>query len=351
MKTQTGAVSGWIKSRFPFDQDSILLRLQEPVPNHLKRWWWCLGGMPAYLFVVQVVTGIILAFYYVPDPARAYESVWRITYDIPLGWWIRALHKWSANLMIVTLILHTMRVFFTGAFRAPRELNWIFGAVLLILSLVFGFTGYSLVYEQLAYWGATVATNLTEAVPYVGVYLARFIRGGDTVGADTLSRFFIFHIGILPTLVLVFLSLHILMVRTHGVTELHFKDEKSEEGKTFRFFPDHIFTELIIGLGVLIVISAISVIFPMELQEKADPLTTPAHIKPEWYFYFTFRWLKLAGLTVAVFSLGAVSFIFVFWPFFDKALTRLTKKDLTVPLGILAVLGILVLTLWEALAH
>lgn len=351
MKSETTTVTGWLKTRFPVDKESILLRLQEPVPNHLKRWWWCLGGMPAYLFMVQLFTGIVLAFYYVPEPTRAYDSVWRITHEIPLGWWVRALHKWSANLMIITVILHSMRVFFTGAYRAPRELNWVFGAVLLILTFVFGFTGYSLVYEQLAYWGATVATNLTQAVPFIGEYLARFVRGGDVVSGDTLSRFFVFHVGILPALVLVVLSLHILMVRTHGVTELHFKGEPEGGVKTFRFFPDHILTELMIGIGLLIVISSVAVIFPMELQERADPLTTPAHIKPEWYFYFTFRWLKLVGLTSAVLSLGLAAFIFVFWPLLEKPLLKIARRDLSVPLGIVAVLGILALTLWEALGH
>jgi quinol-cytochrome oxidoreductase complex cytochrome b subunit len=307
--------------------------------------------MPAYLFGIQLLTGIFLAFYYVPEPSKAYESVWRITFDVPFGWWVRALHKWSANLMIVTLILHTLRVFFTGAYRAPRELNWIFGAILLILTMVFGFTGYSLVYEQLAFWGATVATNLTEAVPLVGPYIARFIRGGDVVGPDTLSRFFVFHVGILPIVVITFVSLHIFMVRTHGVTELKFKGDKPGSSATFPFFPDHILTELMIGVGLLIVISAVAVIFPLELQEKADPLTTPLHIKPEWYFYFTFRWLKLAGLTPAILSLGLGAVGFVFWPLIEKWISRYTKRDVTIPLGVIAVLGILALTLWEALAH
>jgi ubiquinol-cytochrome c reductase cytochrome b subunit/cytochrome b6 len=307
--------------------------------------------MPAYLFGIQVITGIILAFYYVPEPSRAYESVWRITYDVPLGWWVRALHKWSANLMIITASLHAFRVFFTGAYRAPRELTWIFGAILLVLTLFLGFTGYSLVYEQLAYWGATVATNLTEAVPLIGVYIARFIRGGDVVGPDTLSRFYIFHVGILPTFVLAFVAVHIILVRTHGVTELHFKDEKPAELKTFRFFPDHILTELMVGIVILIVISAVAVIFPLELQERADPLTTPAHIKPEWYFYFTFRWLKLTGLTVAVLTLGLAGFVFMVWPLAESWIKRYTKRDIAIPLGILAVIGIVALTLWEALAH
>jgi ubiquinol-cytochrome c reductase cytochrome b subunit/cytochrome b6 len=351
MSGERTGVLGWIKSRFPIDKDSIVLSLQEPVPNHLKRWWWCLGGMPAYLFVVQVVTGVLLAFFYVPDPSQAYESVWRITHEIPFGWWIRSLHKWSANLMIISVILHVMRVYFTGAYRKPRELNWMFGAVLLILTLIFGFTGYSLVYEQLAYWGATVATNLAESVPLIGEYLARFIRGGDEIGPNTLTRFFMFHIGVLPALMLMFVVLHILMVRTHGVTELHFKDEKPGGEKTFRFFPDHVMTELIIGIGLLIVISAVAVIFPPELQEKADPLVTPAHIKPEWYFYFTFRWLKLVGLTTAVLTLGLATLIFIFWPLVDAGINRVAKRDLSIPLGIIAVVAILALTIWEALGH
>ncbi|MBW1871044.1 MAG: cytochrome bc complex cytochrome b subunit, partial [Deltaproteobacteria bacterium] len=319
--------------------------------NHLKKWWWCLGGMPAYLFVVQVVTGIMLAFYYVPDPSQAYESVWRISHEIPFGWWVRSLHKWSANLMIVTVILHVMRVYFTAAYRKPRELNWIFGAVLLIVTLVFGFTGYTLVYEQLSYWGATVATNLAEAVPVIGDFLARFIRGGDVVGASTITRFYILHIIILPTAIAIFLVLHIMMVRKHGVTELHFKDEKPGAEKTFRFFPDHILTELMIGIGLLIAISAIAVIFPPELQEKANPLVTPAHIKPEWYFYFTFRWLKLTGLTMAMVTLGLAGAIFVFWPLVEPLINRLFKRDVSIPIGIIAVIGILALTIWEAIAY
>ncbi len=351
MNSESSTVVEWLKTRFPVNQDAILLNLQEPVPNHLKRWWWCLGGMPAYLFGIQVITGIILAFYYVPEPSRAYESVWRITYDVPLGWWVRALHKWSANLMIITTSLHAFRVFFTGAYRAPRELTWVFGSILLVLTLFLGFTGYSLVYEQLAYWGATVATNLTEAVPLVGIYIARFIRGGDVVGPDTLSRFYIFHVGILPTLVLAFVAMHIFLVRTHGVTELHFKNEKPAESQTFRFFPDHILTELIVGIVLLIVISAVAVIFPLELQERADPLTTPAHIKPEWYFYFTFRWLKITGLTIAVLTLGLAGAVFVLWPLLESWIKRYTKLEIAIPLGILVVIGIAALTLWEALAH
>ena len=166
----------------------------EPVPYHLKKWWFCLGGTVLYLFVVQVVTGIALTFYYVPSPDEAYASVAAITHEVRFGWFIRSLHKWSAQFMIVALILHMLRVFFTGAYRRPRQLNWCIGFLLLGTTLTFGFTGYSLVYEQLSFWGATVATNLAEAVPFVGPFIAHFLRGGPEVGENTLTRFFILHI-------------------------------------------------------------------------------------------------------------------------------------------------------------
>lgn len=341
----------WVRSRFPVNLDGLKTSLNEPVPSHLKRWWWCLGGIPLYLFAVQAVTGIMLTFYYIPEAGRAYDSVARITFEVPFGWYVRSIHKWSASFMIISVILHVLRVFFTGAYRRPRELTWIFGSLLLLVTLIFGFTGYSLVYEQLAYWGATVAANLTAAVPLVGEALARFIRGGEVVGQPTLTRFFVFHIGALPTLIVLLLGLHLMMVRLHGVTELKFKDEDADQKQTFRLIPDHLLTELIIGVVLLTVLSAFAVIFPAGLADRADPLVTPSHIKPEWYFFFAFRWLKLAGLTSAILSLGFGLFLFIIWPLAEQVLRRFTRRDLSIPLGVLVFLGIAALTVWEAVGH
>jgi len=341
---------GWLGERIPVKPEDLRSSLDEPVPGHMRRWWFCLGGTPAYLFLVQCVTGMLLTFYYVPDPARAYESVARISQEVPFGWWVRGLHKWSATFMIIALVLHVLRVYFTAAYRKPRELTWVTGAIVLLLTFVLGFTGYSLVFEQLSYWGATVAANLTATVPFVGEPLARFIRGGDVIGADTITRFYIFHIGVLPTLLVICLVAHIGLIRLHGVTELHFADETPEEGE-FRFFPDHMLTELGLGLFLMVMLTCFAVIFPPELSDKANPLMTPTHIKPEWYFYFTFRWLKLAGLTVAVLSLGLGAFLFVFWPFVDSFLQRVLKQDVADLVGIVVFLAILVLTVWEAVAH
>lgn len=344
----------WLQERVPLDLEALFYYSNEPVPLHLKHWWWCLGGTPALLFGVQMVTGILLSFYYVPDPKDAYESIQRISFSVPFGWFIRSIHRWSSNLMIAAVILHMMRVFFTGAYRRPRELNWMVGIGILGVTLFFGFTGYSLVYEQLSYWGATVAGNLTEAVPVVGVYLARLLRGGETIGDNTLTRYFILHIGILPAAITALLGAHILLIRLHGVTPFEFSDDErraQDAQKTYPFFPDHFMTELIIGVGLAFVLTCLAVIFPTGLAEKADPLTTPPHIKPEWYFFWTFRWLKLTGLSFAVLSTGGVGFLALVWPYLDAWIRRRRPgSELSVKLGVVAVVALLALTIWEAVA-
>ena len=171
-------VSRWFGERLPISGRQFRELTNEPVPYHLKRWWFALGGTPAYLFFVQIFTGILLAFYYEASPQTAYASVGYITNEASFGWFIRSLHKWAATLMIASVILHQMRVFFTGAYRKPREINWMIGMLLLICTLSAGFTGYSLVFEQLSYWGATVGANITESVPIVGGFLKNMMLAG-----------------------------------------------------------------------------------------------------------------------------------------------------------------------------
>jgi quinol-cytochrome oxidoreductase complex cytochrome b subunit len=141
-------IGTWFRERIPISGDQLREMTNEPVPNHLKSWWFCLGGTPAYLFVIQIITGILLAFYYQPSPATAYSSVQYITEEAAYGWFLRSLHKWGATLMIAAVILHQLRVYFTGAYRKPREINWMIGMLLLLCTLMVGFTGYSLVFEQ-----------------------------------------------------------------------------------------------------------------------------------------------------------------------------------------------------------
>lgn len=343
------SISRWFQERIPISGDQLRELTNEPVPNHLKRWWFCLGGTPAYLFVVQIVTGILLAFYYEPSPKTAYESVRYITEQATYGWYIRSMHKWAATLMVAAVILHQMRVYFTGGYRKPRELNWMVGMCLLVCTLTVGFTGYSLVYEQLSYWGATVGANIADGVPLVGGFFKKMLLAGEAYNEHTLSRFFILHAAVLPVTMIFLLAIHITLIRLQGITELQFEDEPQEEPKHFNFFPDHFYTELIIGLVLMVVLSTLALALPAELGPRADPLTTPEVIKPEWFFYVVFRWLKLFSGTFAILSTGLIVFLMFIWPFIDGWIRRHTKaKEASVWIGIIGVLAIIGLTVWEA---
>lgn len=351
MKRVINTFKNWFVTSAPIPSEFLEEVSSEPVPHHLKRWWFCLGGTPAYLFMIQVATGILLTFYYVPDPAHAYESVQSITYTVSFGWIIRSLHKWSSHLMIIAVIFHVLRVFFTSAYRKPRELNWMIGCCILACTLGFGFTGYSLIFEQLSYWGATVAANLTQNVPVIGDFLARFMRGGDAVEDNTLTRFFIFHTMLLPLCMTFFLILHITLIRLLGVTELKFKEDVDLPERHFPFIPNHLLMEIIIAVFLALLLTVLVVFFPATLGAPADPFLTPEHIKPEWYFYFTFRWLKLTSLQVGVLGTGAAFMLLLFWPFVDRFLfKKWPEKDISVWLGIVAILTLIVLTVWEAVA-
>jgi len=345
--------AAWIKERIPVSQESLRALTNEPVPNHLKHWWFCLGGTPAYLFIVQIVTGILLAFYYEASAAKAYESVRYITEEAAFGWFIRSVHKWGATLMIAAVILHQMRVFFTGAYRKPREINWMVGMCLLVCTLMLGFTGYSLVFEQLSFWGATVGANISDSIPWMGGFFKKMMLAGEVYNEQTLPRFFVIHAAILPVILVILLAVHISLIRLQGVTEFQFENDPPAERKHFMFFPDHFLTELIIGLVLMILLSALATIYPATMGPKADPLTTPEVIKPEWFFYVAFRWLKLFSGTAAVLSMGFILFVMFVWPFIDSLIRKkLPKSEFSVWVGILAVLSIIGLTIWEAaVAH
>ncbi|MBI2920067.1 MAG: cytochrome bc complex cytochrome b subunit [Planctomycetes bacterium] len=346
-------LAAWLQERLPVTGDQLRELTNEPVPNHLKRWWFALGGTPAYLFVVQIVTGILLAFYYEPAPSTAYDSVKYITDTAAYGWFFRSVHKWAATLMIAAVILHQMRVFFTGAYRKPREINWLVGMCLLLCTLVAGFTGYSLVYEQLSYWGTTVGANISSNVPVVGNFMKRMLLGGDVYNERTLSRLYIIHAAIMPALTTALIAVHIAIIRMQGVTELKFEDEPADKPAHFSFFPDHLYTEIIAGLVLMILLSALSTVLPATLGPRADPLSTPEVIKPEWFFYVTFRWLKLFSGTFAVLSMGFIVFTMYAWPFVDALIRKKTRfQEASVWIGIVAVLAIIGLTVWEAVvAH
>ncbi len=342
----------WIQQSFPVDNEALAEMSSEPIPNHLKKWWWALGGTPAYMFVVQVITGFMLVFYYVPNPEGAYDSVFRISNEVSYGWLVRSIHKWSSNIMIASLILHMMRVFFTRAYRAPRELNWMFGVVLFLLTLVFGFTGYSLVYEQMSYWAMQVGTEIAGATPIVGEWLASFLKGGEDIGQSTLTRFYAFHVILLPVITMGLIAIHIYLIRSLGVTDFTFKGEEKKEKKTFPFWPDHAYTEMIMVSLIMLILIILSLLFPAYLGERANPNVTPLHIKPEWYFYPVFRLLKITNLFWGVIIPMIFFGLLFFWPFVDRLFEKLfPKKEVALWIGVLGAITICIFLVWEALAH
>ena len=220
---------------------------------------------------------------------------------------------------------------------------------LLLCTLTLGFTGYSLVFEQLSYWGATVAANITDNVPLIGGFLKQMLLGGDAYNEHTLSRFFILHAAILPVTMVLLIALHLTIIRLQGVTEFQFGDEAEDQPKHFNFFPDHLYTELIIGLVLMVLLSAIATILPATMGPPADPLQTPEVIKPEWFFYVAFRWLKIFPETAAILSTGFIIFGMIVWPFIDGAIRKKWKNsEASVWIGILAALTIIGITVWEA---
>ncbi|HWC31804.1 MAG TPA: cytochrome b N-terminal domain-containing protein, partial [Actinomycetota bacterium] len=159
-------------------------------------------------FLVQLVTGVILAMYYVPDPDKAYQSIQTITNDLTLGWLVRGMHRWGASVFIILLFLHMGRVFLFGAYKYPRELNWVIGVVLLVLTLAMGLTGYLLPFDQRGFWATVVAININSTAPIAGPFLADFLRGGAEIGQDTLSRFYSLHMLVIPGAMAALIALH-----------------------------------------------------------------------------------------------------------------------------------------------
>ncbi len=209
-------VAAWVDERYQVS-DFLQPILSKPVPEWQRRWWYCLGGLTFFLFLVQGTTGIMLAFYYKPTPAEAYASIQFIENEVLLGSAVRMIHHWSANGMIVMACAHMLRVFIMGAYKAPRELNWVSGSLLLVMTLAFGFTGYLLPWDQRAYWATTVGTEIAGSIPVIGELALVFLRAGWSITSLTLSRFFALHILILPLVTVGSMLLHFIMIRKQGI--------------------------------------------------------------------------------------------------------------------------------------
>jgi len=345
----------WLDDRLGL-KTLVELGSHKTVPVHRFSVFYYLGGMTLFFFLVQVCTGVLLMLYYRPSANEAFESVEFIMTVVPFGWLIRSIHSWSANLMVFFAFLHMASVFFMKAYRAPRELTWISGVVVLFLIMGFGFSGYLLPWNQLAFFATKVGTDIAGAVPFIGDWTVRFLRGGDRVSGGTLSRFYGWHVALLPAITTVILLVHLALVQVKGMSVPPACEEESGRRKPMKFFPHFALRDLTGWIFALGVLAALAALFPWELGEKAD-LFAPAYenIRPEWYFVFMFQTLKLVpggeifGLeyeAIPILLFGAAGLVLMLVPLLDRRVARDGKSTGWSLGGVAALLFVIGMTCW-----
>ncbi len=307
---------------------------EKGVPVHAQKIWYYLGGMTLFLFGVQIFTGILLLLYYRPSASEAYESVQFIVTQVQFGWLIRNVHSWSANLLIGLAFAHFFSVFFLKSYRKPRELTWLSGILLLFLMLGFGFSGYLLPWNELSFFATKVGTGIAGAVPLVGHFTLRLLRGGDDVTGATLSRFYGLHVAVLPALTTLLVAVHLLFVQRQGMSVPLSVERKLRPGQRLPqmpFFPNYVLRDVLAWYVVIAVLAALAAFYPWELGNKADPFAVvPPGIRPEWYFLAMFHTLKLLpshilgfeGEQLGVVGFGIAALFLVLVPFLDRRASR-----------------------------
>ena len=341
-------IRGWLDERVRYRGVEAFFEKKE-VPVHRFSITYYTGGITLFLFLIQVITGLLLLMYYRPSADTAYESVRFIISKVEFGWLVRSIHAWAANLMVLAAWLHLGATFFGKAYRRSRELTWISGVVLLGITLAFGFTGYLLPWNTLAYFATKVGTEIAGDVPLVGKAILVLLRGGEDITEATLSRFFGIHVAILPVLTTLVLGLHLLLVQIHGMSKpISVRPRGSEP-----FYPHFVLRDFIVWVILLGVVASLATLLPWPLGEKADPLApAPAGIKPEWYFLFMYQTLRvlpsrIAGiegemLGVVAFSLAGIVLLLV--PFLDVWAQQERSHRVVAALGAAALAFVVTMT-------
>ena len=355
MASPIKVVNDWLEERLPI-AEAKEFATHKTVPVHRHTVYYYLGGMTLFFFIVQVVTGILLMLYYRPSAEEAFESVEFIMTTVPFGWLIRSIHSWSANLMVFFAFTHLVTTFFMKAYRKPRELTWVTGCILLFIIMGFGFSGYLLPWNKLAFFATKVGTDIAGSVPFIGDFVLRFLRGGERVTGGTLSRFYGWHVAILPAITVALLGIHLLLVQIKGMSVPPTEEEASAKRKPMPFFPHFALRDLFgwtVALGVLATLAAL---FPWELGEKADPFAPAyANIRPEWYFVFMFQALKLVpggeilhieyeAFAIMAFGLGGLLMVLV--PFLDRGIEKNGRSPMFTLAGIVALVFMIGMTVW-----
>ena len=353
----------WLDERYQLGPIIEFAQHKEvPVGAH-SMFWYYLGGLTLFFFMVQIASGALLLVYYQVGEATSYESIRFITTKVPFGWLVRSIHCWSAHLMIVSLITHMLSTMFLKAYRTPRELTWVTGFALFGVALGFGFSGYLLPWNELAFFATAVGTDSVKAVPVIGEWLMQVMRGGMDVSPNTLYRFFALHVVILPLTIFAVVGVHLIFIQKQGMAQ----PVGGPAPRGMKFFPDFAMRDALFWLVCLMLLGSLAVFLPYgphvpgiewELGKKANPLA-PAYpgIKPEWYFLWVYQLLKefpphLFGIEGPQGAVAMVSVLMGVWalvPWLD----RKSRKDQHSPeftdLGVAALffIGFLTLKAWD----
>jgi ubiquinol-cytochrome c reductase cytochrome b subunit len=313
--------------------------LYEDIPDSAG-WHQVLGSVALFAFLTQTVTGILLAFNYAPTPGDAYDSLRYIVTELTGGRVIRGLHHWGASLMIIIVVLHMTQVFLWGAYKKPREATWIVGCVLLLVTLAYGLTGYLLPWDNRAYWGTVVTTQIAAQAPGAGPYILRLLGSeGGAIGVVTFARFYAVHVLLLPPLTMLLVAIHLILVRRHGVAPApdDFKPKK-------KFYPEQVFKDTVATFLWFAVLVGMAILVSVPLGRTADPTDTSFTPRPEWYFLFLFQFLKLfPGSLEVVGSLviPTLAIIALFLaPFIDRGkLVSIRRRTGAIAMVVLGAIG------------
>ena len=336
----------FLKERLPLAEFSEHLR--KPLPKHINL-LFSLGSLAMFLLLLQAATGAFLAFYYSPSPEHAHNAVTYISEEVPFGAFVRGLHHWGASAMVIIVVLHLLRVVLYSSYKAPRELTWIFGVLLLLIVLGFGFTGYLLPWDEKAYWATVVGVEIASTAPGLGDFVAKVMRGGSEIGAVTLSRFYALHTIWLPWLAFALVGVHLFFVRYYGSSGTP-KNTPEEMKRGKPFYPHQVFEDVVGMLILFIVLAAVALFVPVPLEDVADPTNADYDPRPEWYFLFLFQLLKyfqgpfeIIG-TFVIPTVGMLLLLFL--PFLDRSeRVVLWKRPIALTVTTVSVVAIVVLTI------
>jgi ubiquinol-cytochrome c reductase cytochrome b subunit len=334
-------VVDWLEHRTGLES-AVKNFLFEDIPAS-SGWHQVFGSVAVFLFLVLAFTGVLLAFNYAPTPGEAYNSLKYIITELTGGSLIRGLHHWGASLMIVVVVLHMTQVFIWGAYKKPREATWMVGVGLLLITLAFGLTGYLLPWDNRAYWGTVVTTQIASNAPLLGPYLTRLLGSEGAVGAVTFARFFATHVLLLPPITTLLIAIHVYLVRKHGVAPA-----PEDQGATKKFFPGQVFKDTVAIFIAFAILFVMAVAVKVPLDRLADPTDTAYIPRPDWYFLFLFEILKycagpLETLGSTVLPAAAIMTLLLV-PFIDrKAVRRWTQRTTAMGVVGMAALG------WTAL--